>query len=512
MAGIFALYLKKEIDKSKSKLLEKYALKIKHRGQKYTYKYEKFPFKVIFHQKSLHKKNKILNFSFSEDNSKFIAIDGQIYNSEELNKNYLNSDYRAKYNTLNLEGLLAGFERLDIKILNYAIGSFSGIIINDSELIGFKDPVGAKPLYYCETDDFFALSSELKALAPLKREIKPVIPGKIISSNGREERYFHYPEFVKDYKITKRKVLKLARELNKLVKLAVMDNIKKGEKISSLLSGGLDSAIITYIAKDYISDLNVYTVGVNDSKDLYYAKEFAKLYNLNHKILKVRLKDMLECLPDVIYALETFDAALIRSSVPMFLLLKEMNKNKNFDVILTGEGGDELFGGYEYLKNFDSYYSLNNELLNLLKIEHLTGLQRVDRIPYYFSIEARAPLFDRRLVEYCFKIPPELKILKKKYGTADKWILRKAFEDEIPDEFIWRKKQKFSDGAGTKYLLRNHIESNIKDEEFNSQKQITPSLTLKSKEELFYWRIFNSQFNPTKETLSEIPITKNYII
>ncbi|TFG02419.1 MAG: hypothetical protein EU540_01560, partial [Promethearchaeota archaeon] len=315
MAGIFALYMIKEIEKSKSKLLEKCASKIKHRGQKYTYKYEKFPFKVIFHQKSLLKKNKMLNFSFSKDNSKFIAIDGQIYNSEELNEKYLNSDYRAKYNNLNLEGLLAGFERLDIKILNHAIGSFSGIITNDSELIGFKDPVGAKPLYYCKSDEFFALASELKALVPLKREIKPVIPGTIISSNGRIERYFHYPEFVKDYKITKNKVLSLAKELNMLIKKAVVDNIKKGEKINSLLSGGLDSAIITYIAKDYISDLNVYTIGVNDSKDLYYAKKFVKLYNLNHKILKVSIKDMLECLPDVIYALETFDAALIRSSV-----------------------------------------------------------------------------------------------------------------------------------------------------------------------------------------------------
>ena len=150
--------------------------------------------------------------------------------------------------------------------------------------------------------------------------------------------------------------------------------------------------------------------------------------------------------------------------------------------------------------------------MNLLRSEHLTGLQRVDRIPYYFSIEARAPLFDRRLVEYSFKIPPELKIKKESYGTADKWILRKAFEDEIPDEFVWRKKQKFSDGAGTQFLLRNLIERVISDEEFNSQKQIAPSLTLRSKEELFYWRIFNSQFNPTKETLSEIGITKNYII
>ncbi|MFX0049279.1 MAG: asparagine synthase-related protein, partial [Candidatus Hermodarchaeota archaeon] len=128
--------------------------------------------------------------------------------------------------------------------------------------------------------------------------------------------------------------------------------------------------------------------------------------------------------------------------------------------------------------------------------------------PYFFSIEARAPLFDRRLVEFSFKIPPELKIFcKKNIGIAKKWILRKAFENEIPDEFVWRKKQKFSYGVESQFLLKDHINKMITDIEFDEEKQIRPEFSLRSKEELYYWRIFRSKFKPTLDTISEIGIT-----
>ncbi|TFG07159.1 MAG: hypothetical protein EU539_05770 [Promethearchaeota archaeon] len=514
MAGIFAVFKKKPLKESVREKLHKCALKIKHRGPIKTLKFDRFPVNMIFHQKVKNlNDNNPLNLYLDNLNSSFIAIDGHIYNLDDIAHDFYESNEISKNNQNNLKVILDGYNEIKSEIFKKTIGTFSGVLYNGNEMVGFKDRVGAKPLYYCHTNDFFALSSELKALTPLGGYIRPVSPGHVITSKKELKKFYSYPRFITNYKLSSRIVKKIALKLNCLVKIAVLDNIKPDEHINVLLSGGIDSTIITHNAKEIIDHLHAYTVGVKGSRDVEYAKKFAKLNDLEHTILKITLSDMLKILPEVIYALETFDAALIRSSIPMFMISQKIKSEKNPEVILTGEGGDELFGGYEYLQNFQSTSSFHNEIKSLLEIEHKTGLQRVDRIPYHFSIEARAPLFDSRLVDYSFKIPPELKIFRRKnYGMVEKWILRKAFEKEIPSEFIWRKKQKFSDGAGSQFLIRNYLEDKISDEEFENEKQISPGITLRSKEELYYWRIFESKFHPHKDTLSELGITGTYEI
>jgi len=508
LAGIYAVYKKKELDESIVKKIRKSASKLKHRGINHRYLYEKAPIEIIFYYKKKDVNDLPLNFTIKDGNGEIIAIDGQIYNLDKLNESTSEGDPIDKQEKSDLRKILNGFDKIGSDIFKVLNGSFSGIIYKGNELFGFKDPVGAKPLYYCENEDFFIISSELKALTPLKEKINPINPGTIINSKGKAERFYKYPEFIKDYTLTRRYISKLTDKLNQLVKLAVADNIFEGEKVCGLLSGGIDSTIITHIAKEIVKNIHVYTVGVKGSKDLFYANKYCKKYGLNHDMIKITLEDMLECLPDVIYALESFDVGLIRSSIPMFLISKRVKADQGECVLLTGEGADELFGGYSYLEELDDNEIFNKELLNLLKLEYKTGLQRVDRIPYFYSIEARAPLFDKRLVEFSFSIPPELKIFKKKgVGAARKWIFRKAFENEIPSEFIWRKKQKFSLGAGSQFILRGYAENIISDEEFMEEKNLLSSFSLRSKEELFYWRIFKKKFNPNLEILSEIGFT-----
>jgi asparagine synthase (glutamine-hydrolysing) len=510
MAGIFAIFKKKSMNTPVDENLEIYASKIKHRGPKHTFKFERFPIKLFFHQKkALKNKEKPLDFSISKDNNRFIAIDGHIFNLDMINQRFLDKDYYHMTDILNLEGVLNGFTEIKSKIFMELFGTYSGVIYDGSQLLGFRDPIGSKPLYYCNTEEIFVLSSELKALTDFKKAIRPVPPGSIVYSSGKSVQFYKYPYFAKSSKPTVRQVKNLAIKLNSLINISIADNIRNEEKIGILFSGGIDSTIIAHVASKILDKIHAYTVGVDGSKDLLYAQQFAELYNLNHTIVKITLNEMIDILPNVIYALETFDAALIRSSVPMFIVCQKIKDEDLSEILLTGEGGDELFGGYEYLKDFQSNQLFNNELLNLLKVEHKTGLQRVDRIPYFFSIEARAPLFDRRLVEFSFKIPNQLKIYRKTdFGIAEKWILRKAFEKEIPDKFIWRKKQKFSEGAGSQFFLRNYFNKEISDEEFETEKQLTSKITLRSKEELFYWRIFESEFNPHQETLSELGITE----
>ncbi len=514
IAGIFAIFKKKRIDGVLLDEIKHNATKIKHRGRESRFIYEDFPIEVIFYQKKEFRRNVPLNFAFDKNSNNLIVIDGKIYNLKEMNAKYLSTrkDMEQTHKN-NLEGIIAGYKKCGIEILNQLFGSFSGIFYDGTELIGFKDPIGGKPLYYCENQDFIIYSSELKALSSLSLKITPIKPGRAKFSSGKTKRYYNFPRFNEEITLTKKAIKLYAVELKECVKLAVADSIREEEKVSALLSGGLDSAIVTYVAKDFVEKLHVYTVGFNESKDIYYAKKFAKLYNLDHSVVKVNLSDMLECLPNVIFALETFDAALIRSSIPMFLISKKVREDQGDCILLTGEGADELFGGYSYLLNFNSKESLNNKILNLLEREHSTGLQRVDRIPYFFSIEARAPLFDKRIVELSFNIPSELKIFKKEgIGFAKKWILRKAFEDEIPPEFIWRRKQKFSNGVGSEFILRDYINTIISDSDFNYEKRITPHFSLRSKEELYYWRIFKNKFKPTLETISELGFTKIFEI
>jgi len=269
-----------------------------------------------------------------------------------LNSIYKNSKDNIKASNLNLECLIEGYRQFGSRIFTQILGSYSGILYVNNELICFKDPIGTKPLYYYENDDYFIVSSELKALTHLSVNIIPVPPGYIISSSGKKRKFFQFPNFVKKYKLTTEFVRILQKKLKILIKKVIKDNIRNGEAIGVLLSGGFDSIIVAYVVKDLIPNLKVYTIGTEDSKDLIFAKKFAKSYNLDHTIVKYSFKNMLDVLPEVIYALETYNAALIQSAIPIFIISRYIQDNSNIDVLLTGEGGDELFGGYEYLVKY----------------------------------------------------------------------------------------------------------------------------------------------------------------
>ena len=510
MAGIFAK-LNRNPKKEATERNERISSKLKHRGHKRTLLINEGPFFLAYHQRRDKNASEEIDFYYDPQTRSIIALDGFIFNLDEILKNY-NLNERQENSNGQLRAIFEAYQSIGSKIFKDFIGTFSGILYDGTQLIAFKDPVGAKPLYYCETKNYFTISSELKGLTALGEHIKPVPPGCVIDSDGSRINYYNYPNFTLNSTVDKGKVNSYCHKLKQLIIKAIQDNIKEDENINGLLSGGIDSTLITHVAKDIIDDYHVFTVGIEGSQDIHYAKKYADLYNLPHTVLDISTEQMLDCLPNVIYALETYDAALIRSSVPMYLISEKIQSEQGNCVILTGEGGDELFGGYDYLADFNEPQQFNEELLNLLQIEHLTGLQRVDRIPYHFSIEARAPLFDRRLVEFSFSIPPEFKVCKRGDDIIQKWILRKAFDGEIPLEFIWREKQKFSDGAGSQFMLREYIRGIISDEEFEEEKQICPSITLRSKEELYYWRIFDDHFNPTLSTLQEIGLTGTFQI
>jgi asparagine synthase (glutamine-hydrolysing) len=232
-----------------------------------------------------------------------------------------------------------------------------------------------------------------------------------------------------------------------------------------------------------------FAVGTEDSEDLVRAREVSGYLGTRHHERVYTLKEAIDLLPEVIYYLESFDCALVRSAIPNYLLANLAQEHVK--VALSGEGADELFAGYEYLKSIDRH-SLQDELLHITRSLHNTNLQRCDRMSMAHGLEVRVPFLDVELVSYAFRMTTRLKL--RWPAQTEKWILRRVAEDVLPAEIAWRKKAKFATGSGLGDQLAQFAEQEISDAEFARGRAAANGVTLRSKEELLYYRIFREQY------------------
>jgi asparagine synthase (glutamine-hydrolysing) len=262
--------------------------------------------------------------------------------------------------------------------------------------------------------------------------------------------------------------------------------------VGCFLSGGLDSSLISAISRRNFEKLDTFSVGLKGaSEDLIYARKVSDFLGTKHHEYVYTVEDVLKVLPDVIYHLESFDPALVRSAIPCYFvsrLAKDYVK-----VILTGEGSDEVFAGYHYFKKYHDEQDVQQEATRIIEGLHNMNLQRVDRATMAHSIEARVPFLDIEFVEYAMSINPELK-LAGKGKRMEKWLLRQAFRDYLPEEIIRRPKMEFAAGCGSEELITNLVEDNISDSEFRRETEKLKEANIRSKEELFYYRIFRDYF------------------
>nr|MDO8110753.1 asparagine synthase-related protein [Candidatus Sigynarchaeota archaeon] len=447
----------------------------------------------------------------SIDAGSIVAIDGQIDNIDELRR-LIHHPSSKILNTGDI--ILSMYREYGIEACQMFKGQYALLIKDGSQIFAARDPVGFDPLYIIEDAEKIVIASELKALVTFHADCWILEPGSAYFFNGTSSsgfRFFDGITLFSRYPLPINDIARLEKRLFDLVNTAVKKAIPREGHVAALLSGGVDSAIICALALNYVSVLNVYTVAYDGAEDLRFARLFSRQYpgRVNHHVIEMHQDDMVRIIRDVIYALETFDAALIRSAIPMYHLCSAILPGT--DILLTGEGADELFGGYSYLKDL-SQQQLNAELLALLKTEHATGLQRVDRIPYHFGIEARAPLFDFDLVKFAFGLPNSLKIRENQGQVIEKWIEREAFKHILPVEIATRKKAKFSQGAGSEFVMRDLVTSKISDDEYAREREIFPGIFIKSKEELYYWRIFRDLFNPTDSFIRNLPRTANFAV
>lgn len=345
-----------------------------------------------------------------------------------------------------------------------------------------RDTLGVRPLYYgWTTDGAFCFASEVKGLLAVTHDIHEIPPG--YSFDGKQMK--------KNAEITVQPVLDesaetIARELRKRLEESVRARIGSGN-VGSWLSGGLDSSVMAALARPHVTKLHTFAAGMPGAPDLEFARVAADFIQSEHHERVIHPGEIFSILADVIYALESFDAWLIRSSVMNYLVAQ--TASDFVPAVFSGEGGDELFAGYDYLKTLDPA-QLPSELLDITNRLHNTALQRVDRSSSAFGTVAHVGFLDPDVVDYALQIPAGLKLR----NGVEKWILRESMKGLLPDSILQRPKAKFWQGAGVEDFLARYAEQQISDADFKNERNLPNGVSLNAKEELFYYRIFREQF------------------
>jgi asparagine synthase (glutamine-hydrolysing) len=384
-----------------------------------------------------------------------------------------------------------------------ALGELEGmfaflVAAEDGRFIAARDPVGIKPLYWAQRDGHVRFASEMAAFAPdWMPSVEAFPPGchwtpeegivrfaTAVPQNGvgapaAQAVWSPDAEPPDDALAATRRILMGS------VERQMMGDVPVGV----FLSGGLDSAIVAAIAAHHLSrhgeQLKTFAVGTRDSADLAAARVVARHLNTEHHERVYDSREAVAALPDVVRAIEHFDPSLVRSAVPNFLLA-EMT-SQHVKVVLTGEGADELFAGYEYLRGFDSPEALEEELMRTVHGLHNLNLQRCDRVTMAHGLEARVPFLDRQVIAFAFGLPMAWKLSAP--GELEKRLLRRAFDGWLPQEILWRVKAEFGDGSGAKDVLTRTVEDGVSAADFmRDRAAVEPPL--RTREEFAYHRIF----------------------
>jgi asparagine synthase (glutamine-hydrolysing) len=404
-----------------------------------------------------------------------VVLDGEIHNWMDLTVGA----------TCPLEALETAYRDEGPDFVKELDGPFALSIATPKGIFLARDRVGKSPLYYARSNGTVSFASELKGLSNVDGEVSEFPPG-----------HYYDPEIGlrRHAIIDKRPVFdrpedQVAEELRGLLVDSVAKRIGDGE-VGAWLSGGIDSASLTALARRQLPKLQTFVAGVEGARDLEYARMVSEYVGTEHHERICTVEEMLAALPEVIYHLESFDALLVRSSVTNFMV--GQLASDHVEAVLSGEGGDELFGGYAYLQDLEPE-ELPEELVDITRRLHNTALQRVDRCSAGHGLVARTAFLDRDVLDYALRIPPEMKI-QVNGSVVEKWILRRALDGLLPDEVLTRTKSKFWEGAGVDDLLEAHAKQAVSDAEFGSERMLDDGAILNTKEELFYYRLFRDAF------------------
>lgn len=443
---------------------------------------------------------------YNENKTHVLAVNGEIYNHKALESD-LSVDYKFQ-TASDCEIILPLYKEYGVDFVDKLQGMFAFILYdetNNSYLIA-RDHIGIIPLYTgYDSDGNFYVASEMKALMPLCKTVSEFPPGHILDSRvGELQRYYkrNWQQYsaIKDNTTSKTKI---REALEESVKSHLMTDVPYGV----LLSGGLDSSLISAITQKFASrrieendlseawwpKVHSFACGLEGSPDLIAAQTVADSIGTIHHSIIFTPQEGIDALKEVIYHLETYDVTTIRASTPMYLMARKI-KAMGIKMVLSGEGADEIFGGYLYFHKAPNAQEFHEELNRKLDRLHKFDCLRANKSMSAWGIEARVPFLDKNFMDVAMRINPEDKMCGN--GKMEKAILRSSFEGYLPKEILWRQKEQFSDGVGYSWIdgLKAHVESQVTEQQLESAAFKFPVNTPDSKEAYFYRCIFEEKY------------------
>ena len=443
---------------------------------------------------------------YNPEKTHILAVNGEIYNHKELAASLeVDFDFQTQSDC---EVILALYKQKGPAFLDDLNGIFAFCLYDeeqDAYLIG-RDHIGIIPLYtgHDEHGNFY-VASELKALSPICKHIEEFPPGHYLySKDGKLTPY--YQRDWQSYDAVKNNDAK-AEDVKDALEAAVKRQLMCDVPYGVLLSGGLDSSVISAITQRFaakrIEDndesdawwpkLHSFSVGLEGSPDLAAAQKVADMIGTIHHPIIFTIQQGIDALKEVIYHIETYDVTTIRASTPMYLMARQI-KAMGIKMVLSGEGADELFGGYLYFHKAPNAQEFHEELNRKVSKLHMFDCLRANKSMAAWGGEARVPVLDKEFVDVAMRINPEAKMCND--GKIEKHILRAGFDGYLPDEVLWRQKEQFSDGVGYSWIdtLKEFVNEQVTDQELANAKFKYPINTPDSKEAYFYRRIFESHF------------------
>ncbi|MUK27691.1 asparagine synthase B [Aliivibrio fischeri] len=453
---------------------------------------------------------------YSEDKKHILAVNGEIYNHKELREKY--ADNYTFQTDSDCEVILALYREKGTDLLEDLNGIFAFILYDeekDEYLIG-RDHIGIIPMYhgYDEHGNYY-VASEMKALVPVCKSISEFPPGHFYSSKDAEPTRYYLRDWmdydaVKDNPTSKED---LTQALENAVKRQLMTDVPYGV----LLSGGLDSSITSAVAKRFAAmrieddekseawwpQLHSFAVGLEGAPDLKAAREVADKLGTVHHEMTYTIQEGLDAIRDVIYHIETYDVTTIRASTPMFLMGRKI-KAMGIKMVLSGEGADEIFGGYLYFHKAPNKKEFHEETVRKLLALNMFDCARANKSLAAWGVEGRVPFLDKEFIDVAMRLNPQDKMCGN--GKMEKHILRECFEHYLPEAIAWRQKEQFSDGVGYSWIdtLRETAEAKVTDQQMESAKFRFPYNTPTTKEAYVYREIFEELF-PLEDAAKCVP-------